>query len=244
MELVIKAYSFCLNFIYPFGIAHGTRNSTDTLYVTASFNGHTGYGEAALPPYLGYNVNDLVLGFDKWIPHPLEGISAITDIFSLLKKSDNTLPVPIKTATDIALLDLYGKLAGKPTRDLLGIPPGNSTLCSYTLGISDLDVFIEKIKKATEFKLFKIKLGGDNDRERVETYLQNSSMPFCVDANQAWKSVKDAKTQIDWLKERGCLFVEQPLSVNMISEMNELFLKTSLPIILDESIQSIKDLEN
>lgn len=244
MELVIKAYPFLLNFIHPFGIAHGTRNTTDTLYVTASFNGKTGFGEAALPPYLGYDVKELAKGFENWFPNALKKITAITEVLSLLNKKDNSLPTPVKTATDIALLDLFGQLTGKPIREILGIPAGDKTLCTYTLGISSTELLIEKVKSAPEFKLFKIKLGGENDHERIEAFLENCSLPFCVDANQAWKSVNEATKEIDWLKERGCLFVEQPLPVSMNILMSELFSKSSLSIILDESVQNIHDLEN
>ncbi len=244
MELSLKAYSYCLKFVHPFGIAHGTRNSTDTLFVTASFDGKSGYGEAALPPYLGYDVKDLVAGYNIWFPQSSNGITAITEVLSQLNKSNTTIPTPAKTATDIALLDLWGQLTGKPIRDLLGIPPGNKTLCTFTLGISSVEELIEKINEAPEFRLFKLKLGDENDRERVEAFLKNSKQPFCVDANQAWKNVNDALDEIAWLKEKGCLFVEQPLPVSMNKEMPELHSKSSLPIILDESIQNILDLEN
>ena len=244
MELTLKAYSFCLKFTHPFGIAHGTRNSTDTLFVTASFDGKTGYGEAGLPPYLGYDVKELVAGFNNWFPKTTNDISAITEVLSQLNKSNNSIPTPVKTATDIALLDLWGKLSGKPIRDLLGIPPGNKTLCTFTLGISSINELIGKINEAPEFRLFKLKLGGENDHEQVEAFLKNSKHSFCVDANQAWKKVDEALNEIDWLKEKGCIFVEQPLPVSMNDEMAELHSKSSLPIILDESIQNIRDLEN
>jgi L-alanine-DL-glutamate epimerase-like enolase superfamily enzyme len=243
VQLQLKAFPFQLKFSHPFGIAHGTRDFTDTFYVSASLNGATGYGEAALPPYLGYDVHGFVANFNNWFPTAMDGSEGIQQLFSMLAKNNATLPAPVRAAVDIALYDLCGKLTGKPVRDLLGIPAGESTECTYTLGISSVETMLEKLQEGAGFTIFKLKLGGENDRERILAFKENSTAKFCVDANQAWKSVEHAVEEINFLKSQNCLFVEQPLPVAMVTEMRALFSQSTLPLYLDESIQNSQDFD-
>jgi len=234
---------FELMFKNPFGIAHGTRNSTETIYVKASFMGIDGFGEAAVPPYLGYDVLELVRNFNDYFPAEMKGSDAIRTTMAKLAEVNSAIPKPLKTAVDIAMYDLFARLTQQTVRNVFDIQDDEKVLCSYTLGISSVDDLIQKVNEASDFSLFKIKLGGENDKERVEAFLNTSGAKFCVDANQAWKSVSEGLDWMHWLKERNCLFVEQPLPVALEKEYESLFKNAPLPLILDESIQGMKDLE-
>ena len=50
------------------------------------------------------------------------------------------------------------------------------------------DVVKEKVKEASEFKILKIKLGRENDRQMIETIRSVTSVPLCV------VSIKDGTT--------------------------------------------------
>jgi L-alanine-DL-glutamate epimerase-like enolase superfamily enzyme len=111
-----------------------------------------------------------------------------------------------------------------------------------------VEEMIEKIKEVTTesnlgFTLFKHKLGGENDLERINAFKEFTNADFCIDANQAWKSVEEATKQIHFLQELGCLFVEQPMPVSMNNHLRELKKNIQLPIILDESIQNASDFD-
>ncbi|MBK7682223.1 MAG: dipeptide epimerase [Bacteroidia bacterium] len=242
-SLHLSVRYFQLLFKNPFGIAHGTRNSTEAIYVKASFMGIEGYGEAAVPPYLGYDVPALVENFYLHFPAEMKGSDAIRSTIAKLAAGNSTIPKPLKTAVDIAMYDLYARLTQQTVRNIFGIQDTEKVKCSFTLGISSVDELVQKLNETTDFSLFKIKLGGENDKERIEAFLNNSSSPFCVDANQAWNSVTESLEWMHWLKERNCLFVEQPLPVKLESEYSRLYQASPLPIILDESIQGISDLE-
>lgn len=240
--LQLSAVVHRLNFRSPFGIAHGSRLFTDTIFVRASFMGQHGYGEAALPPYLGYDPVQLVQDYHRYFPETMDSGDAIRTAMSALSNPSLMLPKPLKCATDIAMYDLFGKMTGRSIRQIFGITGAREVLCSYTLGISTVQDMLKKLDEAGDFRLFKLKLGGDNDRERVEAFLEKSSIQFCVDANQAWKTVDEAVSWISWLADKGCLFVEQPLPVSMKDKFTELFQRSALPVILDESIQSVNDI--
>lgn len=204
--------------------------------------GQHGYGEAALPPYLGYNAEELVRDYHRYFPAVMDSGDAIRSAMAALSNPSMMLPKPLKCATDIAMYDLFGKMTGRSIRQIFGITGRREVLCSYTLGISSVEEMLGKIKLAGDFKLFKLKLGGENDWERVEAFLKSGHSRFCVDANQAWKTVDEASQWISRLAEKGCMFVEQPLPVLMKDKYEELYRRSVLPVILDESVQSINDI--
>ncbi|MBL7923263.1 MAG: dipeptide epimerase, partial [Bacteroidia bacterium] len=154
------------------------------------------------------------------------------------------IPLPLRTAVDIALHDLFGKLTGRTVRSIFGITDTVEALCSYTLGFSTVDELLARVEEAKDFRLFKVKLGDANDKERVTALLNAGKTNFCVDANQAWTSLSQSMDWINWLADRGCLFVEQPMPVDMAKDYEQLYRSSSLPILLDESVQDLRDLED
>ena len=59
--------------------------------------------------------------------------------------------------------------------------------------------------------LIKLKLGGNNDKALIQDYLSICQKPFCVDVNQGWNDKEEALELVNWLHEKGAIFVEQPL---------------------------------
>ncbi len=57
----------------------------------------------------------------------------------------------------------------------------------------------------------KVKLGGGNDREMIETVRSVTDVPIYVDVNQGWNDKQKALEMVHWLAEQGIEFVEQPL---------------------------------
>ncbi len=235
MKFRHSASHFRLEFRHTFHIAHGERSHTDTVIAEISGGGHTGYGEAALPPYLGYSpgqivaeINDFVLS-DLPIPELLVNIHA------------GNLSRPAKTALDIALHDLWGKTENKPVNELLNLKVPESITCFYTLGISDIAALEEKLAATGDIKVYKIKLGGENDHAFLKEFRKRSNTSFCADANQAWKSKETALEEIAKLNDLGCLFIEQPLPVGH-PDLTDVFKNSSIPVYLDESIQSVDNI--
>lgn len=248
MEIKLTPLTYHLTFKRAFGIAHGTRTGTDSLFIRASTNDKEGFGEAALPPYLGYDVNQLINDFNLYFPSVIYSFEELSGLLKKVSLANSEIPAPLRCAMDIALHDLCGQLANIPARKILEVPAANNVRCSVTLGISSLEEMIEKIKEVTTdsnlgFTLFKHKLGGENDLERIQAFKEFTTADFCIDANQAWKSVEEATQQIHFLQDLGCLFVEQPMPVAMNDQLRELKKNIQLPIILDESIQNASDFD-
>lgn len=237
MEYRLRATKFRLEFRHAFHIAHGSRTGTDTVYAEVQSGNHTGYGEAALPPYLGYVSAEVVKEINTF------QLTAESPQEALLQLHMSALPRHAKTAIDIALHDLWGKLEQKPVHELLGFSIPEEMICFYTLGISSIKELEEKLEQSSGTKVYKIKLGGENDHAFLKEFRARSNTPFCADANQAWKDKDTALNEISRLHDLGCIFIEQPLPVNH-PDQEEVFVKSRLPVYLDESIQSIADIKN
>ena len=87
----------------------------------------------------------------------------------------------------------------------------------------------------------KVKLGQKNDREMIETIRSVTDTPLCVDVNQGWTDRVKALEMIHWLREKGVVFVEQPMPKASIDDTAWLTANSPLPVIADEAIQTISD---
>jgi L-alanine-DL-glutamate epimerase-like enolase superfamily enzyme len=203
----------------------------------------TGYGEASMPPYLGESHESVA----KFLS--LLNLSQFSDPFLLidiLEYVESVMPgnYAAKASVDIALHDLIGKLVGEPFYRLFGLNPSRAPLTSFTIGLDTPEVIKQKVIEAEPYKVLKVKLGRDNDREMVEVIRSLTDKPLCVDVNQGWKDRNLALDMAGWLKEKGVIFLEQPMPKEMKDDIAWLTQNSPLPIVGDEAIQNVHDLLN
>ncbi len=67
-------------------------------------------------------------------------------------------------------------------------------------------------------------------------------MPLYVDVNQGWKDKNKALDMIYWLKEKGVVFVEQPMPKGQVDDMAWLTEYSPLPTMADEAFQRLPDI--
>ena len=65
---------------------------------------------------------------------------------------------------------------------------------------------------------------------------------LCIDANAGW-SAADAIRYLKWLEQYRIELIEQPLPKDQHAAMGEVQRQTSIPIVADESVQSLEDVE-
>ena len=238
----IKFFKSHLQFISPFKIFGHTRDITPAVYIELEHDGITGYGEAVFPPYRSEKPETTIDHLQKL---DLSSFSSPLNITSILHYVDeitgkNTFT---KAAIDIALHDLTTKLQGKALREIWSLETHDPVLSTFTIGIGTPGEMEQKIRSQPDFQMYKLKLGTENDREIVDAYLSVSDKPFCVDANQGWEDKHEAIEMTHWLKERGCVFIEQPMHVNALDKIAYLTEHASLPVIADESVQTSGDID-
>lgn len=238
LKLSFKANELTLR--HAFNLARYSRTTTPDVLVQLEYDGIVGYGEASMPPYLGESIESVTTFLSNLDMSQFTDPFRIEDILSYV---DSTAPNnrAAKASVDIALHDLLGKIMGQPWYKIWGLNPDNTPNTSFTIGIDKADVVRQKVDEAAPYKVLKVKMGLDNDQELVEIIRSKTDKPLCVDANQGWTDKEKALEMCHWLKERGCMFVEQPFDKSMIDETAWLRERSPLPIIADEFCQRLPD---
>jgi L-alanine-DL-glutamate epimerase-like enolase superfamily enzyme len=242
-KLELRFYPYTLQLKHAFTLSTSSRTTTPVMLTEIEYDGVTGYGEASMPPYLGESHESVT----KFLS--LLNLSQFTDPFLLidiLQYVDSVMPgnYAAKASVDIALHDLVGKLVGEPFYRLFGLNPSKAPLTSFTIGLDTPEIIRQKVLEAEPYKVLKVKLGGDSDKQIVEVIRSQTDKPLCVDVNQGWKDRDHALEMAIWLKEKGVIFLEQPMPKEMKDENAWLTQRSPLPVIGDEAIQNISDLLN
>ncbi|MFY9150782.1 MAG: dipeptide epimerase [Prolixibacteraceae bacterium] len=225
---------------HTFTLANSSRTHTPDMLTRIEFDGISGYGEASMPPYLGESVETATKFFSAL------NLSQFLDPFQIddiLQYVDSVMPgnCAAKAAVDIALHDLVGKIMGQPWYKIWGFDPADTPNTSFTIGIDTPEIVRQKVVEASPYKILKVKLGQKADREMIETIRSVTDVPLCVDVNQGWTDKHAALEMIHWLKEKGVVFVEQPMSKTSIDDMAWLTENSPLPTIADEALQRLPD---
>lgn len=238
--LVFKFSPFPLQLKHTFTLANSSRNTTPDMLTFIEFEGIRGYGEASMPPYLGESIDSATRFFSSLDLSQFKDPFQIEDILHYV---DAVMPgnCAAKAAIDIALHDLVGKIMGQPWYKIWGFNPATTPNTSFTIGIDTPDVVRVKVKEATPYQILKVKLGQSTDKEMIETIRSETNKPLCVDVNQGWTDKQKALEMIHWLKDKGVVFVEQPMPKTAIDDMAWLTENSPLPTIGDESVQRLPD---
>lgn len=240
--LILRFRPFELELRHVFTIATSSRKTTPVMLTEIEFDGVIGYGEASMPPYLGESHETASTFLSKVNLSQFNNpflMEEILDYVEQIKPGNYAA----KASVDIALHDLTGKLMKQPWFRIWGLNPDKTPFTSFTIGIDKPDVVRKKVEEAAPYKILKVKLGQDNDKEMIETIRSVSKTPLCVDVNQGWKDKKMALDMIYWLKDQGVVFVEQPMSKTMVEDLAWLTEKSPMPVIADESVQTIHDVQ-
>jgi len=241
LKLSFEPYNLQLKHVFT--LAGSSRSTTPIMLTKIEFEGITGYGEASMPPYLGESQESA----GKFLS--ALNLQQFTDPFrmdEILEYVDKSTPgnTAAKASVDIALHDLVGKIMGQPWHKIWGFSTENTPVTSFTIGIDTAEVVKQKVKEAAGFKILKVKLGRDTDREMIETIRSVTDVPMCVDVNQGWKDKKMALDMIFWLKEKGVEYVEQPMLKESRDDIAWLTQNSPLPIIADEALQRLSDVQS
>lgn len=240
MKISFKPFELELK--HAFSIAKFTRTSTPLMLIKIEHEGLFGYGEASMVPYMGesYESATAFLNLVDWnkIKFPFN----FQEIIAYLDSLASGQPA-IKAAIDIALNDLNGKILNQPCYEIYGADVSKMPVTSYTIGIDTPEVIREKLKDAEKFKVIKVKLGRDNDKEIIETIRLVSQVPLYVDANQGWADKIKAIDLIYWLHDKGVVLIEQPMDKTNIDGNAWLTERSPIPLLADEAVQRLADMD-
>ena len=240
MRLSFEPYELQLR--HTFTVSSYSRKTTPGVQVRIDYEGFTGYGEASMPPYLGQSVETVCNFLQKVNLEQFNDPFRLEDILTYI---DSLSPEDsaAKAAVDIALHDLVGKLMGQPWWRIWGLDPSKAPNTTFTIGIDTPEVVRKKtLECADKFKILKVKVGLDTDKEMIRTIREITDLPLAVDANQGWKDREKALDEIFWLKENGIVMVEQPMAKERLEDNAWITERSPLPIFADEAIQRLADI--
>lgn len=235
--------SYDLQLKHAFNLSNSSRKTTPVVLTTLEYDGLTGFGEAALPPYLGESQPSVMAFLEKV---DLSGFSDPLQMEEILNYVDSIAEnnTAAKASVDIALHDLVGKMIGRPWYQLWGLNTDKIPDTTFTIGMDTDEVVRQKVKEVEgQFNILKVKLGGKEDKRMVEAIRSATDLPLSVDANQGWKDKHYALEMIHWLKEKGVVMIEQPMPKYDLDTIGWLTGQSPLPIFADESIQRLRDVE-
>lgn len=221
----------------PFRLSYGVDDTREAYWLRLADD--AGWGEGAIPPYYRVNDADMLAAWERLAAQEQPFPDAVEDIPAWVGSEG---PAVSRCAVDLALHDRIGKLRGEPVYRLLGLPEPPPLPTSFTVS-GDPDAAAREASEAARFTIIKIKLGSGSDEEIVTAVRQaRPDVRLFIDANAGW-TLEQALGLLPMLERNGVELVEQPLAKDDIEGMGRVQSATALPVVADESLQSVAQLE-
>lgn len=241
---------YTLSLRNPFRLSYGVSETREAyiLRFTDENEGVVGWGEGTIPPYYGVKSADMVAFWeaaaqrDDPLPEEVDQIEPWVGLKG---------PAPARCALELALYDRIARQRGLALWQLLELPIPMPQPTSFTIA---MDTPEEMARMATlhdtpvgdiaGFPVLKIKLGGDGDDEARLAAIRAArpDVRLRVDANAGWV-MDQAKEFLRRFEPYHLEMIEQPLAKQAISEMGLLQSQTSIPVVADESVQTVEDVQ-
>jgi len=217
-----------------FTISRGAK--TEAVLVVAELNDGTHLGRGECVPYPRYNETpDAAL-------KALQGLQGA--IAGGLDRQALQAALPAgaaRNALDCAFHDLEAKRAGRRAWDLLGRAEPKPCITAYTISLGSPAAMAEATAKAAHRPLLKIKLGGEENRERIAAVRKAApKSELIVDANEAW-TPSDLEKNLAACAEAGVTLVEQPLPAGWDDMLGRI--RRPVKVCADESVHDRKSLD-
>lgn len=237
--------------------ASAARTHGESVWVEATRGGVRGYGEGCPRPYVtGETLASCTQWVEEWhatIQRDCSSVDALRQWVTAHSSATDRSP-SVWCAIESALLDLFARERGESVEALLGLAaPGGPHSYSAVLGNDEAwkTRFLIDQYLIVGVKDFKVKLGGELalDRAKLRSIQELtawhgvSGARIRVDANNLWAEAPDAA--LPYLRALDCeLFgVEEPVNPRAVEHQGQIGVALGCPIILDESVCTLADLE-
>ncbi len=174
----------------------------------------------------------------------IQGVELIKEIdeitFQTLEYVSSFEINPISKSALVGMIINY--LSGESRKypwEVLGVGTPVGVKSSYTISIDTPAKMIEDIKNS-EFPIIKIKMGNEEDVMILDLLDSLEGKEIRVDANGGWSCAK-AEEMIFNLSQKGVKVIEQPTSVEFVSEWKHLKGKNDVCLVMDEGLNTLED---
>ncbi|MCI5080664.1 MAG: dipeptide epimerase [Saprospiraceae bacterium] len=237
MQLLLHPVDLQLR--HTFTISRESRDVQPSLIIELREGMHAGFGEATANTYYKVTVEGMQQRLED-LRSKIEGytLQSAEDFWEVMQEDLHDHPF-LQCALDEAAHDLVARKAGMPLYKYWGLELIQLPTSNYTIGIDTIEKMVAKMKEQP-WPIYKIKLGTEDDLAIIKELRKHTDALFRVDANCAWTAQQTIDLAPE-LREQGVEFIEQPLPAEEWRAMKEVYQKSVLPVVADESCRIESD---
>lgn len=222
----------------PFRISYGISETRQAFWLRLAED--EGWGEGTIPSYYGISDEAITAVWQQAAQRTDPFPDDPADIPAWIGPDG---PAPARCALDLALHDRIGRQQGLPLYQLLNLPAPKPLVTSFTLSIDTPQKVAEKARQLKQYPVLKVKLGSEDDIASIAAIREaRPDAKIRVDANAAW-SPEEAVHRIHAFAPYDLEMIEQPTAKADIEGMGYVQSQVNLPIVADESVQTLADVE-
>ena len=223
----------------PFRLSYGVSETRQAYWLRLADD--SGWGEGTIPPY--YGVPDAALEA-YWANVAVQARPLPESVEQIEDWIGTDGPATARCALELALYDRLARQAGLPLHQLLGLPAPLPLQTSFTISIDSPEAMAAQAAAIPDWQIIKLKLGSDDDIARLSAVrTARPDARLRVDANAGW-TLADARSLLRALEPFDLEMIEQPLPKDDFAGLGALQDLTPLPIVADESVQTLADVEH
>ncbi|HYF21269.1 MAG TPA: enolase C-terminal domain-like protein [Ramlibacter sp.] len=244
MPLDIRPYNLPLQ--TPYRWSKGTQHHRAGLILRLEQAGHVGWGEAALPPHVDYapeafarECAALVSGLDPFADDVLDQLD-LRECPARLRCGISTAVLTLRASEARLPLATYLLEGSQPTPDRVPV--------NELIGDADPQVCVERARAVVERgqDTVKVKCTQERELDLARIGAIRAALPkvkIRIDPNESWP-LAWAADQLNAMHPFGIEYCEEPLPRGTpLAEYGRLRRQTRVPIALDDSIRTLRDVE-
>lgn len=237
--------------------AAAQRACAASVWVSAQRGEHVGFGEGCPREYVtGEGIESCLKFYERWfaaLAAGCEGLEALR-AFVAGERGELDKNPAAWCAVECALLELFAREGEQSVEGLLGLPePTGRYVYSAVIDNGSLEAVTRHMDRYLGYGLrdFKVKLSGElgEDRAKLARLWERTRAHGVelsgvrLDANNVWAGrVEEALRHLEALGS-GFVGVEEPVAAGDVEGMRRIYEATGQPIILDESLRRVEELE-
>jgi len=234
--LVLRLSELELPLVHPFKITRSEESVSRTVLFRLQWRDIEGLGESSPTPRY---VESFASVRDWYATNTLRAETPYR-----LETLLDGIPPAARCGLDIALHDLIGKDTGKPLYELLGLDSQKTPVTSFTVGIAERDLTLQKVAEIGDHPAMKVKLGLGTPQAQVETIAlirTRYNGTIRIDANEGW-TPESAVAILNELERYDIQFCEQPIPAGTPAKLRYIKERVRTPIVTDEDSKDASDL--
>ena len=210
-----------------FTISRGSKTEAYVVVAELSDGTHRGRGESVPYRRYGETADRIVAAIEAMRPVLRQGLDR-----SALQHAMR--PGAARNALDCAYWDVNAKAAGRRAHELAGMAAPVPLTTAYTISLGTPAAMAEAAERAAWRPSLKVKLGGDDDGERIAAVRRGAPQAeLIVDVNEGWREDNLAEN-LAACADAGVTLVEQPLRVGGDEALAHI--RRVIPVCADESV--------